>query len=778
MTDIATGGNAPAAAPMRKSAGRNREIIGICAALAILVFIVYGQTLYFDFVNYDDNGYVYENPEVTAPLTLGAVARAFTHKEIGLWTPLVTISHMLDWQLYGSNAGGHHLTNVLLHLGSAILLFLILRQMTGALWRSAFVAAVFAIHPLRVESVAWIAERKDVLSGLFFMLTLGAYLRYVQRPDSGARYLVVIFLFALGLMCKPMLVTLPFVLLLLDYWPLKRLFRPSPIDGESSKEFSVNWRAVLEKIPLLALSLGLCVATMLGGSETGVRVIEIDQIPFWTRMREAPVWLVTYLLQMVWPAGLAVVYTHFEESLWWWPVALAFCGLLSLGIFLLRRKYPWLWMGWLWNLGMLLPVIGFFQISRHARADHYNYLPQIGLYIGLTWVAADWAGRRWDRRMILGGAALVILCTLPVAAWDQTTYWRDSESLWTHALECTQDNSTARNNLGLVSLDQGRTAEAIAQFHEALEINPADEEAHYDLGIALCRQGHMEQGLAQYREALRINPADGEVYSNIGLALLQEGRIQDAIAEFHEALRINPALAKTYYNLGNALFQQGHTEEAIAQYRAALKIDPALAQAHANLGVALFQQRRTQEAIAQYREALKIDPSYADAHSNLGNALSQQGRTQEAIAEYREAVRINPGLAEARYNLGNALLQEGQFGEAIAQTEKVLELQPADPSINNTLAWMLAAAPQTSLRDGHRAVQLATQASQSTGANNPDILRTLAAAYAQAGQFSSAVQTAQKALQLAQSQSNTALSNTLPREIKLYEAGRPFEDIH
>jgi Flp pilus assembly protein TadD len=690
-----------------KTARADWKITAICAVLAILVFLVFGETARYEFVNYDDHSYVYENPEVTKGLTLDGVLGAFTHREVGLWCPLVTISHMIDCQLYGLNAGGHHLTNVLLHLASVILLFLMLRAMTGSLWRSAFVAALFAIHPLRVESVAWVAERKDVLSGLFFMLTLGAWLRYVRRPDSPGRYLAVIFLFAMGLMCKPMLVTLPFVLLLLDYWPLKRLFQPSPAPDGASIAVGVNWRAFAEKIPLLALSVGSCVVAMPGPQKAGT--IDLEQIPFWTRMCEAPVWFVTYLGQMIWPAGLTVVYTHPEACLPWWPAALVLCGLLSLWIFLLRGKHPWLWMGWLWNMGMLVPAIGIVQISRHARADHYTYLPQIGLYAGLTWVAAEWAGESRRRRLALGGVAATVLCVLAVAARHQASFWRDSKTLWTHTLECTRDNFIARNGLGL--------------------------------------------------------------------ALFREGRLEEAAAQYREALRIYPAYPDAHNNLGDTLFQQGRTEEATAQYLEALRIIPFNAVVHNNLGNALFQLGRTKEATAQYREALRINPAYANAHNNLGNALLQQGRTEEATAQYREALKINPAYANAHNNLGNALLQGGHAGEAAGELQKALDLQPDNVTAQNSLAWLLSTAPEASLRDGVRALELATMANQSTSGSNPLILRTLAAAYAGTKQFSRAAQTAQNALQLAEAQSNNTLAEALRREIKRYEAGHSLVDV-
>jgi len=759
--------------PRAAAFGHRREVAGICALLGILVVLVFGQTVNHGFANYDDTLYVSSNPMVSKGITVEGIDWAFSHKELGLWNPLVTISHMLDCQLYGGWAGGHHLSNVLLHLASVLLLFLILRQMTGALWCSAFVAALFAIHPLRVESVAWIAERKDVLSGFFFMLTLGAYLHYVRRPDCRGRYWTVILLFALGLMCKPMLVTLPFVLLLLDYWPLNRLFLSVPSGSDPAKKIAVNWRAVAEKIPFMALSFGLCVATMLGPKET----VSIEHVPFWTRIGEAPVWLVVYLGQMIWPSGLAVIYTHPEASLPWWPAAVALLGFLSIGIFLLRRKHPYLWMGWLWNLGMLVPVIGIVQISHHARADHYNYLPQIGLCIAVTWTLACWAGERRHRCVVLGGMGAMALFALLVVASKQTSYWRDNETLWRHTLGCTHDNALAHNNLGLALLDQERTEEAIVQYREALRINPEYALAHNNLGAALVKQERTKEAIVQYHEALRINPDYASAHNNLGAALVQQGRTKEAFVQYHEALRINPDYADAHYNLGAALIRQGRTKEALAQYREALRINPAFAEARNNLGAALFQQGHIKEALAQYREALRINPAFAGAHYNLGDALAQQGRADEAIAQYREALRINPAFAEAHNNLGDTLIREGRTEEGIAQAGEALRLQPANAAFQNNLAWVLVTAPQISLRNGARAVQLATQACQSTGGNNLHFLYTLAEAYAEAGEFPKAVQTAQNALKLAENQSNTQFATALRRKIKLYETGHRLEEV-
>jgi tetratricopeptide (TPR) repeat protein len=709
------------------SKGRKWIVIGICAALAILVFLVFGQTSRHEFVNYDDGWYVYANPSVTSGFTPTGVVGAFSQKTEGLWTPLVTISHMLDWRLYGSWAGGHHLTNVALHLGSVILLFLILLQMTGAPWRSAFVAALFAIHPLHVESVAWISERKDVLSGFFFMLTLGAYLRYVQRPRSVRRYLAVPFLFAIALMSKPMVVTLPCVLLLLDYWPLKRLFNPPPVEGEDSPgeamRSRINWRVVVEKLPLLALSVGLCFITTTTFGPRAPFSVEGPHTPFWTRVSEAPVWWATYLLQMFWPVGLSVIYTHFEASLRWAPAAIGWMGAFSLVIFLVRRRHPYLWMGWLWNLGMLIPVLGFVQISRHARADHYNYLPQIGLYIGLTWLAADWAAERRPRRVALGAMAGVTVSILSIVAWRQTGFWRDGVTLWTHALECTKDNYMARSILGLALIRQGRITEGVEQCRAALAAHPDQFDAQYNFGVALFQLGSDDNSILQSRGALK-----------------------------------------------------GWTDEVISHYRQALQIDPGNINAHNNLGDALAREGRTDEAISEYRTVLRISPGNAVAHYNLGKVLDSLGQTGQAVAEYRESLRFNPDYADAHNNLGIVLAQQGQIAEAITHMRKALELEPSSLSHKNNLAWMLATAPEPSLRDGPRALALAIEVNQSVGGVNPNVLRTLAAAYAEAGRFPDAVRTTRQALQVPETQSNPDLADELQRELKLYEAGHRFEN--
>ncbi|MGD0253364.1 MAG: tetratricopeptide repeat protein [Verrucomicrobiota bacterium] len=696
------------------------------------IWVVFGQTLGHEFVNYDDDQYVYKNPQIIHGLNLKGIEWAFTHSVASNWHPLTMMSHMLDCQFYGLHAGGHHLTNLLLHAATAILLFLVLREMTGALWRSAFVAAVFAIHPLRVESVAWVSERKDVLSGLFFMLTLGAYVRYVRKPPSLGRYLTVMFLFALGLMCKPMLVTVPFVLLLLDYWPLHRF-------GTAANRFLILRKLIVGKIPLIVFSVAVCIVTLLVQNEV---IQQAKEIPFSLRISNALVSYAAYCGQMFFPVGLAVVYPYPIHGLPIGKVILALLLLVAITVwaFRWRQKRPYFLMGWLWYLGMLVPVIGLVQVGSLARADRYTYLPQIGLYILLTWTAveltASWQSRRW----VLGGGAMAVLAVLITCARAQTAYWRDSESLWTHTLACTSDNRIAHYNLGVVFAQQGRTKEAIAQLQKALAIEPDYAEPHFDLGNIFLQQGRIEEAIAYYQKALTINPDDADIHNN----------------------------------LGNVFLQQGRMDEAISSYQKALAINPNYAEAHNNLGKAFRQQGRLEEAITHFQKALTIKPDYAEIHNNLGVVFAQQGRTKEAIAQLQKALAIEPDYAEAHYNLGNAVLQQGHMDEAIAHFQKALTMKPDYVEAQNNMAWVLATCPQASLRNGVKAVGLAEQANQLTGGKNPVVLCTLAAAYAEAGRFPKAIETVQHAMQLAEAQSNTALAEALQSQLKLYQVGIPF----
>lgn len=551
------------------------QVAAICALLASLVLAVFARTVSYGFVNYDDDVYVYQNPVVSQGFSLSGARWAFTHVHAGNWHPLTTILHMLDCQVYGLWPGGHHLTNVWLHATGAVLLFLLLIEMTGAFWRSAFVATVFAIHPLRVESVAWISELKDVLSGVFFMLTLLAYIRSTRRPGRSCCGLAVIFWFALGLMSKPMLVTVPFLLFVLDYWPLRRF-----------QNLSQLWALVPEKTPLFVLSALSCTATIL--AQQGA-IQTIAHVPFSLRLGNAAVAYVIYLEKFFCPASLAILYPLPENGWPWWEVTAALLALAAItaGAFILRRRQPFLIAGWLWYLGMLVPVIGILQVGQQACADRYTYLPEIGLCLAVTWAAAEWAERRHYRKALVFSAVLIPALLLPAAIF-QTSHWRNNITLWVHTIECTDNNAIADNNLGLASMQQGHAGQAIPLYRAALQINPALASTCYNLGIAQFQLGHLDEAILDYHQALQINPALPKVHKNLGLALLQQGKTEAAAAEFREALESTES-AEDHNNLGMALLEEGRTGEAIAEFRASLRIDPAYRAALLNLHSAFLK---------------------------------------------------------------------------------------------------------------------------------------------------------------------------------------------
>jgi tetratricopeptide (TPR) repeat protein len=618
------------------------RVAGVCLVLVAVTFAVFGQTLGHGFVNYDDNDYVYQNPVVARGLTRNGIVWAFTGFHAANWHPLTWLSLMLDCQLYRLHLGGYHFTSVLLHAATAVLLFLILRQMTGSFWRSAFVAAVFAVHPLRVESVAWVAERKDVLSAFFFMLTLGAYVHYVRKQESMIRYLTVVGAFLLALLSKPTVVTLPFVLLLLDYWPLNRMNQLRKLQG-----------LIVEKIPLLALAAWGCMKTV---QAAGTALADNEKIAVPVRIGNALVSYVVYLRQMIWPGGLAVFYPRPHNGYPVWTLALCFLllGLITGGVLAFRRQRPWLLAGWFWYLGMLTPMIGFVAAGAQAHADRYTYLSQIGIYVAVTWLVAEWR----VSRLALGGLMAGVLAVLMVCAWEQTAVWQNSETLWNHTLACTTNNYVAHLNLGNALLDKGRADDAIVQYQEVLKITPRYADAHYDLGNALCQKGKMDEGIAQFQQALQLNPAYWEARNNLGNTLCQMGKMNEGIAQFEQVLQLNPRYTEARNNLGRALCQMGKVDEGIAQFEKALQLNPASWEARNNLGNALLQKGRADEAIAQFQQVLQLNPASWEARNNLGNALLQKGRADEAITQFQQALQLNPASADIRRNLERAVLQK------------------------------------------------------------------------------------------------------------------------
>ena len=517
------------------------KTIWICIALAVLTWAVFGQTLRYDFVNYDDPHYVYQNARIASGINLANVRWAFTHIHSENWHPLTTITHMLDCQLHGLNAGWHHFTNVLLHAIAVVLLFVALQQMTGALWRSAFVSAVFAVHPLHVESVAWIAERKDVLSAVFFMVTLLAYLNYTRAPSIG-RYLTVALAVVLGLMSKPMLVTLPFVLLLLDYWPLGRF------EAHRSNTRRQVLQLVLEKIPLIVLSAVSSIVTFL--AQRGA-IGWTEELPVSERISNALVAYVVYIRQMFWPTGLAVFYPHPENRLPALEISLALIVLVGIttAAFHFRKKAPYFITGWLWYLGMLVPVIGLVQVGWQGHADRYTYLPQIGLYIAVTWAVTDFT-RSWRvQRMVLTAAGVVVLGALTWSSRLATAYWRDSETLFTHALAVTRNNDVALNNLGIIFLAKGRLDDAISNLQAAIDLRPENAPAHDNLAKALLQKGQVAEAMVHYRKFLEIEPENVEARNTLGTALIQQGKLREAIGQWQDALAIEPENGNAASNL-------------------------------------------------------------------------------------------------------------------------------------------------------------------------------------------------------------------------------------
>ena len=709
------------------------QAVGVCIFLVLAVWAVFGQTAHFQFIDYDDPANVYSNPVVRQGLSANSVGWAFTHVQVANWIPLTTLSHMLDCQLFGLNAGGHHLVSVLFHAATAVLLFLVLRQMTGSLWRAAFVAAVFAVHPLRAESVAWVTERKDVLSAFFFVLAIGAYIRQVRRP-SRAGYVAVFLLFALGLLAKSMVATLPFVLLLLDYWPLGRF--------HNAREFL---RLAREKIPLLALSAGSCVATALVPGLVTSSSSYFPPPPLLARIGNAIVACVVYLEKLVFPSGLATPYAtvHYRQPLATVCLAFILVAAISMGAIMWRKKRPYLLTGWLWYLGMLFPVAGIIQLATHVtHADRYTYLPGIGLTIAVTWAVADWSAGWQHRRVILAGLMTAAIGALTVCGHIQTSYWKDDATLWTRTLACTTDNFVALNNMGTYLVQQGKLDNAIADFQKSLDIAPENAEAINNLGNTLFVKGADQAAIAQYQKALQIQPDNSRAENNLGKVLLKLGRVDEAIAHYRKSVQLNPDEEGTRVNLGQALLKKGDFAGAMAC------LDKAAAASVNPLG----------------------------SWTTLGNDSLQQGNWQAAILCYQRALEINPRSTDLRASQAGAFVNNGQIKEAIGCLEKALEVNPDHVPVLNNLALLLGTTPDPSLRDGAKAVALATRASQLSGDRNPAVLHSLATVYAEEGSYGMAVATARRALELAVEQKQDALAAALRAQLKSYEAKAPPPD--
>jgi tetratricopeptide (TPR) repeat protein len=571
-----------------KKGFNHRYGIAICLFLIFVTLAVFWQVGSFDFDNYDSADYVYENRHVKAGVTADSLRWAFTTTHASNWHPVTWLSHMLDVQIFGLNPGAHHWTSVVFHLSNVLLLFLILHRMTGYIWRSAFVAALFAIHPLHVESVAWIAQRKDLLSTFFCLLAIWAYVRYARFPTVG-RFMPVLLFFILSLMAKPMMVTLPFVLLLLDYWPLGRIsFGFKPQASSLSQHTGLKAGLILEKLPLLVASAASCVVTVYA-QQAGGAVGSLAAYPLMVRIANALVAYLGYIGKMFWPTNLAVIYPHPGMPPEWRSMI---AGILLAGITGLALKFakskPWFIVGWLWFLGTLVPVIGLVQVGTQAIADRYTYMPLIGLFIMLAWAGPDLLKRFRYQKVGLAVITTLVTIVLTIVSWGQVKTWQSSVTLFERALAVTKGNYVAHHNIGQYHLKAGRLSEAIDHFTNAVEINPKFELAHLSLGVALSRQG----------------------------------KIDDAIRFYTRALALKPDYVLAYNNLGNARYRQGKYREAISHYLQAIQIDPDYAEAYNGIGAALIRLGETDKALVFFKKALKINPDHTAAQNNLKNTLA------------------------------------------------------------------------------------------------------------------------------------------------------------
>lgn len=635
-----TRGSRPRPAPL-PAPSRTGLDIALCVGLVLVTVALYAPVRHHEFLNYDDNEYVTEHPVVRHGLTRAGVVWALTGVHHATWHPLTSLTHLVDVELFGLDAGAHLLVNVGLHALATVVLFLVLHRMTGARWPSAWVAALFAWHPLHVESVAWVSERKDVLSGLFWMLTLAAYAAYVRRPSWG-RHGTLVLVFALGLLAKPMLVTLPFVLLLLDYWPLGR----AGITG--GRDDARRWLALArEKLPLLALSAAVSVVTVLAQRSAGA-LGTLGSTPLAYRVGNAFLSSVTYLRKMLWPSDLAVFYPPPPQLSGWSALAAtALVAALTAGAIRGAVRAPWVLVGWLWYLGTLVPVLGIVRQGDQAMADRFTYLPAIGLFLLVAWSARALlpgpARRPW---LALGGVASVAACL--VLTSGQIGHWRSSQALFAHALAVTSGNYVAHGNLGVALTALGRHDEAMDHYERAVALRPTYAKARLNLGNALARAGDTAAAEAAYREALRVDADSALAAYDLGLLLAERGELDEAIALYRRALAIDPRYAKAWNNLGWALAATGALADAVAAYERALAVEPALTAAHNNLAVALEGLGRPEEALAHYAAAVRLAPDEPRAHANYAAVLASRGRFDEAIAAYRDALRLAPDLPEVR----------------------------------------------------------------------------------------------------------------------------------
>jgi Flp pilus assembly protein TadD len=613
-----------------KSNLNRRLAIFFCLLVAVVTLLVFWQIRNNEFINFDDDVYITDNRYVKRGFTLEGIIWAFQFNGIGYWQPLTWLSHMLDCQIYGLDPSGHHLTNLILHIVNSIFLFLIFNKITGEIYKSAFLAALFALHPLNVDSVAWAAERKNVLSTFFWMMTLLSYTYYIKAPSS-FKYILTFIIFALGLMSKPMLVTLPFVFLLLDYWPLRRikLFHKTNYESGNlnlstsrNNRIAIGRKLIIEKIPFFILSVGSIFIASLSLVHNK-DIVSIKAVPIFLRIGNALISYFKYVWRMIWPLDFAIFYP-FPKIVPVWQVALASLFLLSVSIFVSSqiKKRPYLSVGWLWYTGTLVPVIGIMQGGLWPEmADRWAYVPAIGIFIMIVWGAPELLKRWRLKKHVLLASAMMILASLAFITRSQLKYWQNSVVLFEHNLKITKDNPVA----------------------------------HHNLGNALVKKGMFDEAIFHFREAIRMDAHDAKKYNNLGTAFARKGRMDEAIEQYWRALELNPALAQAHNNLGVALIEKDLKEKAALHFSNALKYKPDYAEAHNNLGALLRRQGRLVDAALHYLEAIRLEPTFAEAYNNLGLLFLFQGKYNKAVDYFGRAIEIRPNYRNAQENLKKAL---------------------------------------------------------------------------------------------------------------------------
>jgi len=682
--------------------------LAVCAALFVMPLLIYVKTHNDGYLVLDDDDYVARNAIVQQGITWEGVKWAFTTDTLANWHPLTWLSYMIDCQLFGTHPAAQHLINALLHAVNSVLLFLVLARLTRrlappAFWPCAFVAAVFALHPLHVESVAWISERKDVLSAFFWISAMGAYAFYAERPGV-KRYLAVAVLFSLGLMAKPVLVTLPCVLLLLDCWPLDRLRSPF---GNSAA------RLLAEKAPLFAITAVSSVVTFIVQREGGaMRSLHAISLP--ARLANAVAGYVWYLFHVVWPFRLCIYYPHPEEALPWWQTAGALLLLAALTVLVVwqMRRRPYLAVGWLWYTGSLVPMIGLVQVGSQAIADRYMYIPLIGLCIMAAWGGAETAARGRAPKIATAAVGAVLLVAMTGLTWRQLTYWNSSEALFSRALEVTTRNDVAHFNLGIALKRQNRLDEARSQFEAAAALRKGYANALIYLGLIAHETGDHAKAASYYEEAMESGPSHPsyvDAASNLGVTRYSQGNYEEAVKQYSKVVQLLPTHANAYYNMGIALAALGRWDEAAEAYRKALEIQPdhpyagpALKSAQQKVadnpvpskpvvppelmprtaaecykrGNEAAERNQMAEASAYFEQAVKLDPDHSDARINLGNSLAIQGKWRQAADEFKRVLEKNPRDADAQVNLGNVLTELGEYREAVGHYEKASMIRP------------------------------------------------------------------------------------------------------